>query len=122
MISRRPVVYVSGPWRGANTELNTYLAVSASVELLKRGCAPICVHPLIGPAHEAGCTNEQVLDADAALVARCDAILMLPGWRQSERCQFELFVAYDFGLAIYETIDELVADMLGSAPEEDCDA
>ena len=122
MISRRPVVYVSGPWRGANTELNTYLAVSASVELLKRGCAPICVHPLIGPAHEAGCTHEQGLDADAALVARCDAILMLPGWLESEGCRLEFACAEFNGLCVYSSIDELVSELVGREAEEDCDA
>ncbi len=113
-----PVVYISGPWRGANTELNTELAIQAACQLLFSGCAPICVHPLIGPAHKFGCTHEQGLVADDALIERCDAVLMLPGWETSEGCVFERERAFVYERAIYYSIDELVGELVGRNQEE----
>jgi len=45
---------------------------------------------------------EAYLREDVALLARCDAIAMLPGWRESQGATFEYVIARELGLDVYD--------------------
>ena len=45
---------------------------------------------------------EAYLRADVSLLARCDAIAMLPGWRESQGAAFEYLIACKLDLDVYD--------------------
>lgn len=104
------VIYVSGPYR-ADTQQGIMVNIENAKEvaraLWKKGYAVICPHantafmdgPDLGP--------DVFIAGDLELVERSDAMVMLPGWEQSEGAQIEYRRAAERGMPIYLTVEEV---------------
>jgi len=105
------VIYVAGPYRaeGANRiEENIYMARVFARLLWCKGWAVICPH--MNTAHMDGeepddLLHGDILAGDKEMLRRCDAIFLLPEWKESEGAREELAVAKDARLKIYDNVD-----------------
>lgn len=116
---KKDVVYVAGPYRGANAyevELNIREAEAATFELAKAGIVAFCPHTMF--RHFDGTlTDEFWLLASSELMLRCDYLLLLTGWRKSEGCKAEkeLWVKQSGDGEIYYGVEDLI-DWLAPQP------
>lgn len=102
----RPVLYISGPYFSADhihgTEGNILNASKIALEAWRKGWAVICPHKNTAGFHHATEIPHQVwLDGDLAILLRCDAILMIPGYNRSTGARMELDVAETTGIPVY---------------------
>jgi hypothetical protein len=97
------VIYVAGALSGKNDNEvwnNIVLARSHALELWKQGWAVICPHLnslYMGHGTEDKDCFDLFLAGDCEIITRCDAIYMLPNWKNSRgaRLEFETAIAYN---------------------------
>lgn len=95
------LIYVAGPYRG-NVEANVNQARAIAIELWQIGHAVICPHANSYRMDEGTTiTNEQFIEGDLLMVARCDALVMTPDWENSTGARAEHAHATRLGLPIY---------------------
>lgn len=86
-----PVVYVAGPFRGPDSwaiENNIRRAEALALEVWRLGAAAVCPHT--NTRFFQGAAPDSVwLDGDLAILAKCDAVLMTPDWKQSSGARKE---------------------------------
>lgn len=95
------VYYVAGPYRG-DVERNIANARTVAAAIWKRGHAAICPHTNTHDLFPK--LNEDLgfwIPGDFAMLERCDGIVMVPGWEQSEGARKELEHAKRKGLQVY---------------------
>ena len=117
----RPILYISGPYSAGNGRTvadNIAVARRYAVAAAKAGWMPFTPH--LNTAHfEIDCpeiSHQEWLDGDLAILrllprARA-AVLLLPGWEQSEGANLEVGWAKHIGLAIlgpFDTAEEIPA-------------
>ncbi len=105
-------IYIAGPYRAdtsSEVDANINRARDAMAALLRMGHTPFCPH-----AHTArferdypDIADEVYLEQDLRWLHHCDAVLRLPGWETSAGTRAELDAAYDMGMMIYTSIDEV---------------
>lgn len=93
------IVFVSGPYAKPDPVVNTRNAILAGEDILARGHIPFIPHlnhlwHLVAPHDE-----DFWYDYDMVFLAKCDAILQLPG--ESKGADREMEVAKKLGLAIF---------------------
>jgi len=100
-------IYIAGPYSSPDgyegEDRNTMVAAEVSARYLKDGWAVFCPHTMtrdIARNFAKELTWEDWLTSDLAWIAVCDAIYMLPGWKQSKGAQYEYMVATALGLEI----------------------
>jgi hypothetical protein len=99
------IIYTAGPYSGdTNKEIekNIEAATLVAAKLWEKGHAVICPHA--NTAHfEKLCeaTYDQYLEGDLKIIARCDALVLLPGWEHSKGALREFDYATWLGLPIY---------------------
>jgi len=103
------VFYVAGRYR-AKTEWelinNIRRAEEAALELWKKGYAVLCPHK--NTQNFQGALPDKIwLDGCCELLSRCDAVLMLDGWKQSEGATLEFELANTLGLEIYYDLKDI---------------
>lgn len=85
------VIYISGKFRGPNSwaiEQNIRKAEELSLEVWRIGAVAMCPH--LNTRFYQGALPDQVwLDGDLELVKRCDAMLMVDNWQDSEGAKLE---------------------------------
>jgi len=81
----RKIVYIAGPYR-SDTEygvkLNIERAEAVALKYWKAGYAVFCPHKnsaFMGGA----CPDETWLEGGLAILARCDALVVMPDWKES---------------------------------------
>jgi len=95
------LIYVAGPYRG-NVDKNVQAARDCAIALWGAGHAVICPHANTYRMDEGtGITSDDLIKGDLNMLARCDAIMMLPGWEDSEGATIELKHADALGIPIY---------------------
>lgn len=104
------IIYVAGPY-SADTQdgidRNVAAARDAGIELLRRGHVPLVPHTMTHNwDHGTGLEYEHFILADLRLLARCDAVLMLPGWNSSHGAIGERELAYSIGIPVLEEMPE----------------
>lgn len=104
-------VYISGPMRGV-PELNHPAFDSMASALLEDNWI---VHSPAETNRQYGHTPEtpysECIRLDVESLLKSDAIMLLPGWRQSEGARFEAEIARSFDLEFYEaTLVQLGSD------------
>lgn len=96
------LVYISGSYRDKrpNGVFNNIIkAREKALEYWKKGYAVICPH--MNTAFMDGeLPDEAWLDGDIEMVKRCDIIVMLKGWENSEGAKIELECAKKHNLKI----------------------
>ena len=93
------LIYVAGRYRAKTwfgKVWNIYKARRAARRLWLEGWACICPHMNTALFDE----DCPYIDGDCVMVARCDAIYMLKGYRSSEGALLELATAKDRGIEI----------------------
>lgn len=81
-----PIIYVAGPLTGPSIELNIVRAKNAGIDSHSRGFIPFVPHLAFCPLHPP-IPDSDLMDMCLALVPRCDAMLLLPGW---DKCRAAL--------------------------------
>lgn len=103
------VVYIAGPYRGANAwevHQNIERAQALAYEVWEAGMVAICPHN--NTRHFDGTLTDEVwLEGDLELLRRSDAILMTPRWAMSVGASAERLAAIAAGIPVYYTAREL---------------
>lgn len=104
------LVYIAGPYR-ATTEYGVYRNIQeaerVALEVWKAGYAAICPHKntaFFGGA----CPDSVWLEGDLEILRRCDAVLMLDGWIDSNGAVAEYREASRIGKPVFTGIGQLI--------------
>lgn len=106
-----PVIYEAGPHRTATRELiaeNIAVARSVAVTTARCGWFPICPHT--NTAHFDDNLPDQdqfFLDGTMAFLERCDAVVLINGWRYSAGNLGEVHRAREPGIPIFACLEDL---------------
>lgn len=95
------ILYVAGPYRG-DVEGNIAAARKVAIELWEAGHFALCPH--LNTAHfEEDCSvdEETYIFRDLDMLARCDGIVLAPGWEKSEGARMEWDHAKTAGMPIW---------------------
>ena len=106
----KPVVYVAGPFRGDShwkIAENIRRAERAALELWKIGAAALCPHANTSNFQDE-LPDHVWLDGDFELLRRCDAVLMIKGWRQSVGACAEYSFAEQEGVLVLNDLDDAI--------------
>ncbi len=101
-------VYISGPYTAPDREgedKNIRAPAFVASVYLSAGWAVFCPHTMTAPIdrefnEDQGITYDDWLTLDLYWLKKCDAIHMLPGWRQSKGARIEYMAARALGLGI----------------------
>jgi hypothetical protein len=117
-MTRRPRVYIAGPMNpkhggGAIEYLrNCHRMIEAARELIKNGFAPFC--PAVDMAYFLGGmddetpTAEEIKSYSMAWIPVCEAMLLMPGWKDSAGTLAEIAEAERLGsIPRFTSIDAL---------------
>lgn len=100
---RRPVVYIAGPYRAPTPwgiEQNVRRAETAALAVWKSGAVALCPH--LNTRHfQHELPDERWLEGDLDLLERCDAVLFIEGWLNSEGSKVEHAYAEHIGLPVF---------------------
>jgi hypothetical protein len=90
------IVYVAGPYSGGDIAVNTRNAILAGEEVVKKGHIPFIPH--LTHLWHMVCPHEENFwyDYDLVWLAKCDAILRLPGF--SKGADREMAMAKQWGI------------------------
>lgn len=109
------VIYICGPIRNDNAEIqkrNIGKGILAAKAIWQAGGGAICPHMnayFDAPANDNPASEQtKALEADLALIGRCDAILALPGWQRSVGASAEVCFARGEGIKIFDDLKEAV--------------
>lgn len=101
---RPKVIYLSGPIRdprGAHfVEQNIRAAEAVAKHLWQKGYAVICPHTNTR-AFDGIISDEEFIAGDVEILKRCDAVVMLPGWKGSEGAVRERDAALGAGVPLF---------------------
>lgn len=106
------VIYIAGKFRGKSAwdiEQNVRRAEELALQAWRLGFAVICPHT--NTRFFDGAANDNIwLEGDISILLRCDAVLLVDNWKQSQGAQTEVKVAKENNIPVYETIEELLLD------------
>lgn len=100
------LVYISGKITAPTREevlANIDAAARVAGEWMKAGHSVICPHTNSGGIVDAGYefTHAEWMKADLMMIARCDALVMVPGWETSKGAKEEHDYATKLGIPIF---------------------
>ena len=106
-----PVIYVAGPYRAANREMIAYniaVARAVAVQTARLGWFPICPHTNTAHFDDDLPNQDQFfLDGTLALLERCDAVVLIEGWRYSAGTLGEIHRARELGMPIFALLADV---------------
>jgi len=94
-------IYISGPMTGI--EDHNFPAFHAAAERLREAGWDVA-NPAENFDGRTDLPRETYLRADVALLAQCDAIALLPGWRDSRGARLEYALAQELGLDVFDAV------------------
>lgn len=104
---RKPVVYVAGRFRSADgwkINENVFAAEKAGREVAALGAMPLVPHSI--GAHMAGTEDDTFwLTGTLELMRRCDLVLVLPGYQESQGAMGEIAEAQRIGMPVIMPLD-----------------
>lgn len=115
------VIYVAGKLTGMdNFEIsrNVRAAEDVGMAVAVAGASPMIPHTNTGLIFFGTCSAQFWYDATLALMRRCEAVILVPGWEESKGTQGELVEAKRLGLPVFYNVTELSA-WLGDGPAFD---
>ena len=104
MSRRRVLVYVAGPFRAKTpyeVELNCdrARAVAAAIARTVKGF-PVCPHTM-GRGLSGACSDQVWLDGDLDMMEMCEAVVVLPNYRNSSGTLGEIAVASEERIPVF---------------------
>ncbi len=106
-----PLVYIAGPYTAATpweVEQNIRRAEALILPVAEAGGSPVCPHTNTR-FHNGTMSYEFWIQATLALMLRCDAVLLAPGWPDSKGALGEIEAAHRHGIPVVYSITELAA-------------
>jgi hypothetical protein len=104
----RPLVYIAGPYTHPDPVANTRAALEVGTQLLDSGhVAPIVPHLSLFWDLQHPHDYRTWLDLDLDVIARCDALLRIPG--MSAGAGLEVDHAHGCGIKVFYDVDETIA-------------
>ncbi|OHD26720.1 MAG: hypothetical protein A2Y38_22620 [Spirochaetes bacterium GWB1_59_5] len=106
------LVYVAGPLFGPDDwaiRRNIHHAVSLGFAVAQLGCYPVIPHANTGAWFMGTMTSEFWYAGTLALLGRCDAGILVPGWEDSKGTRAEIEEAKRLGIPVFDRIEELKA-------------
>lgn len=108
-----PIIYVAGPYRGRSTievDINIGSAKKVALMMASKGWYPVTPH-LLTPRFDDATGNQLkddfFLSGSMELMARCDAVVLCPGWTGSEGATAEAIRAKDLAIPVWKSPDEV---------------
>jgi hypothetical protein len=109
------ICYIAGPFRGRNSwevEQNIRRAEDLAFKVAELGAMPLCPHT--NTRFFNGTLDDKFwLEGTLELLRRCDAVLLVPGWRSSSGAIAEEAEAMRIGIPVFEKLDLLAAWVKG---------
>jgi len=103
------VAFVCGPYRagyGLSVLENIRNAEAVAIELWRKGYVAFCPHK--NTAHFDGILPDGAwLAGDMTMLARCDMLVTVPGWEQSEGARAEVEWARSVAMPVCHDLDEI---------------
>lgn len=103
------VIYIAGSYRGRTpweTRQNIHEAEGLAVAVWVNGMVALCPHT--NCAHMDGVASEEIfLEGTLELMRRCDAVLLVHNWEDSEGAKREVEEAKRRGIPIFSTLAKL---------------
>lgn len=100
---RVKVIYIAGKYRGPNQwaiEQNIRAAEEVAARVWAMGHVALCPHA--NSRHMEGVASDEVfLAGTLELMRRCDAVLLVPNWRDSEGARAEVAEADRLGIPVF---------------------
>jgi nucleoside 2-deoxyribosyltransferase len=97
------VIYIAGKYRGPNAwaiEQNIRAAEEVAAKVWEMGHVALCPHA--NSRHMDGVASDDVfLAGTLELMRRCDAVVLVPNWRDSEGARAEVAEAERLGLPVF---------------------
>ena len=106
------VIYIAGKYRGPNAwavEQNIRAAEEVAAKVWAMGHVALCPHANARHMLEGVCSEEHALAGTLELMRRCDAVVLVPNWRDSAGARAEVEEAKRLGMPVLhepEHIDE----------------
>lgn len=98
------VIYIAGKYRGPNAwaiEQNIRAAEDVAARVWEMGHVALCPHA--NSRHMEGVASDEVfLAGTLELMRRCDAVVLVPNWRDSEGVRAEVAEAHRRGIPVFE--------------------
>ena len=114
---RNKLIYVSGPYTAPTEEEineNIQRAEDIAVMLMRNGFDVITPHKNTAGYQQYEFTHERYLEQDINILSRCDAIIMMNGWRDSKGACIEMEYAREENIPIiFEDIFKYVSLVIG---------
>jgi hypothetical protein len=107
---KRRRVYISGPlFSSGDVEQNVATAMELTLDLIAAGYAPLCPHLAWYLDQDQDIPHHIWIEVDLAWVEMSQAVLRIPG--SSSGADQECRHAFNLGIPIYNTLDELRANL-----------
>lgn len=107
----KPLIYIAGPYTNGDVIQNVRTACEAWRHLWETGrCTPICPHWTMLQHFYSPMQVDQWYAYDRAVLARCDALVRLPG--HSGGAQMEVSDAEALGLKVFFTLESCITWLL----------
>lgn len=105
------IVYIAGPYRAKGDRTvadNIQQAREAAIKVWEAGHVALCPH-LNTANFDQDCEADidDYLAGDRLMLARCDAVLVVGNWQESEGCLSEIELANLIELPVYDDPDKL---------------
>ena len=101
------VAFVCGPYRaghGRSVLENIRNAEAVAIELWRKGYVAFCPHK--NTAHFDGILPDGAwLAGDMTMLARCDLLVTVPGWEESEGARAEVEWAQSVAMPVYHNLE-----------------
>jgi len=104
------LVYIAGPYRATTRweeEQNCRRAEEAGHEVVELGAYPVIPHANTRPYFGDAQPSDFWLEGTLELMRRCDAVVLLPGWENSQGACAESDEAISVGIPIFPSMSEL---------------
>jgi len=112
------IAYIAGPYRAKTIhgiKENIRRAEAVALELWKREYPTICPH-MNTRFFDGACPDTTWLEGDLAILARCDFVVLVPGWEKSSGAVAEARCAGDLNIPVYEWVDGEMVPVGKEAP------
>jgi len=104
-------IYVAGPYNSANVVgvlTNMRYGIDMALNLIRRGYAPFCPWLDFQYGLIAELKKETYQAVSMAWVDASDALLIMPGWKNSGGTEREIARAEELGIPVYYSIEDLI--------------